>query len=771
MAATIHAVIDATAKALESVGRLGPQPPPGCERSVRDLAQVVCRGSFDRAFYRAVGFGAKEASRWVETFGERVADDPFDPPHPLLTVGLFRQLRGAPRSVFDLHRAHSRTNPVRVLPEGGAWSEGYDGYVVTDVDGVAFLRQLLGEDAVVDGENDYHAERGRDAWLNEPEEPFELLGETTTETAFTAEGMEVKVGMLAPGSGGETPQGRTSVRVMKSRRTIELVSVAGPVGGILMAVDWGDAPVTPDYGALLPNAKPTLERVIELGPARLFVSILGAVLAGEATPELMACLRHLLLRPFLWRWLDPFDRRHEEAGAAVATNRLVELLKVTDKGEGAPLSLDSAERLFDDRETGPVAGGPRALMALAEEVGAKWSQAREVPMFAALGRTVSLAEVLADLRRHDAALIVASEEAPSHVGEVPRIVLVADRAERAELEMVLGRERLSDGLSWFEQWRAREAFEQQPKVELDLDPSRVLVAVPVQDKAMQGQIGLPRALPGAPSAQILACRRRRRVCSADVPEAQASFVGVLQSDSFGVDRQFQSLSERDMVRVAAACRNARPELAKALANAWSSFDAFELTLGRAWGRLLLQLLVDGRGRKALSDQGPRALADLPLFEHADGSFWTLDAIVSRHESDEDVYLHREGTAFEGTFPKLTLLERPYVASVLEPIIGEPKDLAEATALRRARDYNRNVSPDMPTPPHDAVEIGDVSGRGLEGFLWIDVRLDDGAVALGDEERVAGFTTVPEVFIVGGALWGPAVQIDRAWTFASLEKRA
>ena len=362
-------------------------------------------------------------------------------------------------------------------------------------------------------------------------------------------------------------------------------------------------------------------------------------------------------------------------------------------------------------------------------------------MFAALGRTVSLAEVLADLRRHDAALIVASEEAPSHVGEVPRIVLVADRAERAELERVLGRERLSDGLSWFEQWRAREAFEQQPKVELDLDPSRVLVAVPVQDKAMQGQIGLPRALPGAPSAQILACRRRRRVCSADVPEAQASFVGVLQSDSFCVDRQFQSLSERDMVRIAAACRNARPELAKALANAWSSFDAFELTLGRAWGRLLLQLLVDGRGRKALSDQGPRALADLPLFEHADGSFWTLDAIVSQHESDEDVYLHREGTAFEGTFPKLTLLERPYVASVLEPIIGEPKDLAEATALRRARDYNRNVSPDMPTPPHYAVEIGDVSGRGLEGFLWIDVRLDDGAVALGDEERVAGFTTV------------------------------
>lgn len=770
-AEAIHAVIRATALALEFVGHAIPEPPGEVHDTALQLARSVCSRSFDRAFYRAVGVSAKRTSRWVNKFGKSVAPDPFEPRHPLLDAGLFRSLDRGWVSLGMLHAEHDAKNPVRVLPAGGKWPGTFPGYVVAPSEGLVLLREVLGEDAVDDGVEAYHVDANRAKWLAQPEEPFELFGDTVVEVDFEDSNMEIKAGMLTAAALGGSKGGKASVRVMKERRTVELTKIPCAIGGLVATIDWPKAPTTADYSALRDKGKSMLRSVINRIPARLFVATLERVAAGNAGDTVIASLRHLMLLVFRGpRWLEAFDACCDDRDAQVATDRLCSLLRIAHGKEDLP-SEEVVSNVFAGAaaKVPPRSGG--AFEVLARKVGPAWLQVRHLPLFPALGKPVSMAQLLKDYRRHDRALVVDERGAPQFKGEVPRIVLTASLPLRGELEQVFGRDRIADGGAWFQQWRAREAFEQQPKVSLDLDRDEVLVAVAVQAKGTQGEIGIPRALPGPPSASIVACRRKRRVCHVDVSEVGASLVGVLQADSFGVDREYTSLSERDIVRIAAACKKALPELAEALDERWSSFTEDELVWARAWGRLLLELLIGEGSRKALGQKGPRALAELPIFPHADGSWWTIDAIDGLHRDGERVYIQQPGSEHDGVFPKLTFAVQANVESVLERVTGTLEDLAEALRKSRAREFNRTASPEMPKPPADAVEMGNVSGRGIEGLLWIDERLDEGAVALGDKERVAGFTDVSAVFVVGGAIHGPAVEIDDAWEFAGLSKRA
>lgn len=770
-AEAIHAVIRAAARALEMVGGAAPVPPGDALPTLLQLARSVCSRSFDRAFYRAVGVSAKRTSRWVNKFSKTVEPDPFEPLHPLLDTGLFRSLDREWVSLGKLHAEYSAKNPLRVLPAGGKWPGTFPGYVVTPSEGLALLEEVLGEDAVENGVEAYHVDANREKWLSQPEEPFELFGDTAVDVTFEEKNMEVKAGLLAVAALGGSKGGRASVRVMKQRRTVELVKIRCAIGGIVATVDWPKAPTTADYSALRDDGKAALRWVVDRIAAKLFVSVLDRVAAGQSEPALVASLRHLVLLAFQGPgWLEAFDACCDEHGATVASDRLCGVLRLAH-GESEPLEDAVVRDVFNGVTKSMPSRSAGAFEVLARKVGPAWIRLRNVPMFPALGGPVSTARLLEDYRRHDRALVVDAKGAPQFDGDVPRVVVTASLPLRGELERVFGRERLADGGAWFQQWRAREAFEEQPTVSLDLDRKEVLVAVAVQAKGAQGEIGIPRALPGPPSASIVACRRKRRVCHVDVAEVGASLVGVLQGDSFGVDRDYTSLSERDTLRIAAACNKALPELAEALQQQWSSFSEEELVLGRAWGRVLLELLIGEGSRKALGQDGPRALADLPVFPHADGSWWTIDAIARLEAEGERVYIQQPGTTREGAFPTLTFAVQPNVESVLQRVVGDLEDLAEAVRKNRARDFNRTVSPQMPKPPADAAEVGHVSGRGVEGLIWIDERLDEGAVALGDEERVAGFTDGSAVFIVGGAIHGPAVEIDDAWEFANLSKRA
>ncbi|MGH1341942.1 MAG: hypothetical protein ACRBN8_10350 [Nannocystales bacterium] len=771
LARGLHAVIEATMRAFETVGRtVAVSAEPRLRPVLRTLVALVCRPSFGRSFYVAAGFSKQRAARWVNKFGECGLSDPFGDAHPLLALPLFPQLAGAPWSLSQLREIHSPQNPVKVLLAGKARSGAFEGYVLCDKASRVLLRRTLGSDAVVAAEDAYATDVAAQAWRSKPAEPFELFGETAQRVAFSAHGMDVKAGILVGAADAKDSGGDVSVRVMKERRSVEFVSLPCPIGSIVMVVDWLDAPLRSDFSGLRTKARPVLQKVVDLAAVELFLGAFATRNADGTDPQWKSTIRQLTLAPFLHPgWLQAFDASHDAHGASHATERMVTLLRLAAH-EDEPLSRGAVRALFDGEVSKQHPPADAALEALVRAIGPVWAELREVAMLPAFHEHCSIASVLADLERHNKALVMDASNLPKAVaGGVPRVVLVATKAMFEVLGRVFGQDTLADGRAWFDLWQAREAFERQSKVDLALPSDEVLVKVEAQGE-LQGEIGIPRAHPSIPSATILACRRRRRVCDVVVPEAQASLVGVLQAESFGVGREFSSLSEKDIVHIAAACQDAWPRLAEALRDAWPELSDEEVAWARAWGRLLLGLMVGDRGRRALKEPGPAALLELRLFEHLDGTFWELDAILGLSGGDEQVYCAAGSSDATGPFPRLVFVTHAHVKELLELLCGEVKDYDERLRQRRIRDGNRNAAPAMPTGRVDAVEVEAVDGRGVKGLLWIDPMLDEGAVALGDAEKIAGYSDVSALFIVGGAVHGPAVSIDAGWEFASLDKR-
>lgn len=767
-ARALHAVATATVRALESVGRtIQVSAEPNLAPSLRVMAKIVCQRNFARSFYLAVGFSKQRSARWVNKFGEAGPKDPFKERHPLMEVPLFPQLAGRPLSVMQLRAAYSADDPVKVLLGGKQREGAFEGYVICDKVGRMLLRRALGSDAVVAGEEAYALDLAAQAWRSRPKEPFDLLGETAQAVAFAGHGMEVKAGLLVDAENGSE---KASVRVLKERRTISLERVPCALAGVVMVVDWLEAPVLPDFSGLHEKSLLTLLKTVAAAPAELLLAAFEARNERRADPVWRSSFRHLALAPFLQPgWLQAFNTCVDDAGTVDATERLVTLLRLAREAED-PIPAALVREVFDGGASGDPAKADAGLEALVRALGPVWRELREVAMLRGFGEPASIAAVLADLDRHDQALVMDAANLPKSVGPVPRVVLVATNAERDVLGRVFGGRSFADGRAWFDRWRARETFEQQAKVELELALDEVLVKVEVPGE-MQGELGIPRALPSLSGAIVVACRRRRRVCEVVVPEAQASFVGVLQDDSFGVDRGFTDLSEKDIVHVASVCRDAWPHLAEALRAAWPEFDGEELQWARAWGRLLLELMVGERGGRVQEEPGPAALGELRLFEHLDGSFWELDAILDLHEKGERVHWARTTSdADTRSLPRLVFRDQPNVRSLLERLLGEVANYDDLRRQRRVRDANRNAAPKMPKHRADAAEQVEISGRGLRGFLWIDPLLDEGAVALGDAEKIAGSLDVSTLFIVGGAVHGPAISIDEGWEFASIDAR-
>lgn len=770
-AGALHAVAEATVRALESVGRtIQVSAEPNLLPSLRVMANIVCQRNFARSFYLAVGFSKKRSARWVNKFGESGPKDPFEERHPLMEVPLFPQLAGRPLSVMQLRAAYSADNPVKVLLGGRQRDGAFEGYVICDKVGRVLLRRVLGSDAVVAGEEPYALDLAAQAWRSRAKEPFELFGETAQTAVFAAQGMEAKAGLLMDAGDAQNVGGKASVRVMKERRTVELVGVPCALSGVMVVVDWLEAPVLPDFSGLHGNALLTLQKTVDAAPAALFLAALEARNERGADSVWRSSLRHLALAPFLQAgWLQAFNANVDADGTVDATERLVTLLRLAGEAE-EPLPTGTVRDVFGGGRFGEAPKADAALEALVHAIGPVWRELREVAMLRGFGEPCSIAAVLADLDRHDQALVMDASSLPKSAGKLPRVVLVATNAERDVLGRVFGRRSFADGRAWFDRWRARETFEKQAKVDLELPDGEVLVKVEAPGE-MQGELGIPRALPSPGGAIVVACRRRRRVCDVVVPEALASFVGVLQDESFGVERGFTNMSEKDILHIASVCRDAWPALAEALRVAWPEFDEEELRWARAWGRLLLELMVGERRARVLEEPGPAALGELRLFEHLDGSFWELDAILELHAKDERVYwAGNTSDAATRSLPKLVFLDQPNVRPLLQTLLGEIANYDELRRQRRARDVNRNAAPQMPKLRVDAAEQVRISGRGLTGFLWIDPLLDEGAVALGDAEKIAGYSDVSSLFIVGGAVHGPTVSIDEGWEFASIDAR-
>ena len=772
MARALRAVAEALQRALETAGRTVPEASvPQLALHLAELARVASMEYFDHAFYRAAGFSRQRASRWVNAFGTSAPSDPFSPPRALLTLPLFPGLDGPARSVVQLRADHDEETPLKVLPPAITDKRPMDGYVLADTAMTELLRVFLGEESVVDGGAAYKAARERDAWFDTPTKPFTLMGETVQTVAFESEGIEVKAGMLLAPAGSESSSATVSVRIMVQRRPLQLKLLPFRIPGIVAVVDWPAAPMTPDYSGLREHALLKVARVIDEVSAHLLDTTLGMALNGNHSEPVLACLRLLTFAVFERPgWLAEFQDKY---GWRSVSNLAPSFRRLNRRrrGDDPPSATEAASILMEPAAAiEPLLG---SLEGLAEAVCRSWANLLDIPMLEAMDGRVSIRAVLQDVERHGTALLMHVSEVPAFEGKTPRIVLVAGNEAQEELWRVFGRESFSSGRAWFDRWQARESFESQPKLALELREADVLVKVDA-DGELRGEVGIPRAMPTGSGATITACRRRRRVCEVEVAEAGASFVGVLQADSFGVDEEFRALSEADTVRVAAACRAVAPQLAAALAEEWRRFDAAELQLGRAWALALLQLLIgerplQDRSAKALGEPGLAELHRLPILPHVGGTFWSLEQVLAR-AVDTPVYVVREGAVPDEALPELVFVRSPEVLLLLSTVLPKVDDLSLVLEVQRQRSANRAAAAVMPSPSVGVVGMVTLDARGVEGALWLDPWLDTSAVGLGDQEKAASFVELSELFVVGGSVHGPAVTIDEMWESAELSKR-
>ncbi len=745
LARAVHAVAQAAQRALVDIGSTVSVAGALVQR-VRLLAliRLVWVRGFDESVYRAMRFSKKQAERWTKTLGRTQPSEPLSVsgPHPMALLPVFSRPTAGPASLYEL-RHHGVSDPLRVVEQRARRDEPIAGYVQCNAEGRRLLEEALGAAAIVDGAESYARDAARARFLARPKEPLRVPEACVVSTDFAHEGMSVQAGLLTPGARDGAQPGMARVRVFREQRPVGETFVRCDVAGVFLAVDWPEAPIVVEDDGLASAAERIVQGAVNEAPSRLFAAAHEEVRSKPRTPGVIEACRHLTVAVFQTTGdLLGFDDAHQEHG------------------------LEAGVRVL----CAPVEGD-RGRQAHAVALGTAWNEVRQVEMFARLGGRASLLDLLEEIRRYGAVLVVDERPEPSVRDPVPRVVLLVVPGEREMLERLLGTERLEDGQAFLERLRERKAFEDRPRLELELEASSVWVKVLVGEGDLRGEVGLGRGQLAIPSASIIACRQGREVCKVNVHALRVPMVGVLEAEGFGEGRKYVSLSAEDRARVAKACTDAMPRLADALAGRWRTLADDEKLEAANVARAVAVSMLEGKGRRGMHVAGAKALAGLPLFEHASGVPWSLEQIVRAHDEGEALHWVPSRTGLGGhEVPKLTFVGRDDAAALLREVFGTLVDYGRVLEQRREGAKRRAGAPRMPEPPPSAIATIAVKGRGLEGLLWIDPRIPGFSVALGDAERVAGFAELSNVFAVGGAISGPGVHIDPQWSSATVSRR-
>jgi hypothetical protein len=253
--------------------------------------------------------------------------------------------------------------------------------------------------------------------------------------------------------------------VLKRSRELCTLTVRSPLPLALAAINHDLLAVNASWtGIASVDDRMPIEEAFHFGLGVLVAVLVERHLVAPLDQSLRRVLLAAASVPFDWpAWLEGYLAVRDEHGVDEARRRLGVLAELHDELRGK-LDAQLTRELLDGKDVSPKAkqGKKHKLCPLAplrRSILAKFETIASAPLLPTIGGTCSIADVLAEIAEHRVVLHV--QQAPINVGDVPRLVLVLPRVERALLERLVGTSRLRPGDEWVETWRTQNAFERR----------------------------------------------------------------------------------------------------------------------------------------------------------------------------------------------------------------------------------------------------------------------------------------------------------------------
>ncbi|MBX7081084.1 MAG: hypothetical protein K1X88_17925 [Nannocystaceae bacterium] len=692
-----------------------------------------------------------------------------DSEHPLTALPMFEDGAGAPLDLRAIVASAREHGTIRVIAKGRPKLSSTPVPVVR-----AGERRLELLEALFGGRALQRVGREFEQWLARDR----LLGTAAAKTridavcalgpfTFEAEGIRGEIGVLQ----ARTGLARADVSVQVLGR--ELVRERPPcgIGDVVAVFDLGESHVAPSWDRVTPQGRVAVYRALAQGVELLCERMAAA--GAELTPALAPVVLDALAAAFPHpEYLQAWIAMGRDVDERARRFRYRELLRLHD--EFLPGQVDTALTRALAASVLPLADAlaiegkrsrasePRSLQAIAcAEHAAALLTLPVIP--ATDGTMLALDGAVAAIAADGTWPYVVDEPL---AGDTGRIAMLSSAA-LGSLRGWLGSRLRNAGPELVRAARRRE-FEARPQLEELEPPEPTLVTVEVETEGLRGVVGVPRRVPGSGPGSVLACTRRRVVATAD-PVAGTPWVGAIDSDDLGLERDFQTLDIEDLRRLRVACDDSRATAAHRLVQDWSPEDP-DAALRRVWAQhLLASVVVRGRlDDGALASARLTAVAAAPLFADADGHPRSLVELRARVPERGGLPVVR--TAGLRTDDWLVHARDDVEAAVLAALFEQIEDAEPVARKREALEQAMRSAPPLPPPPADAVATLAIDSRELVGTLWISPRTDDGAaIVLGRNGHSLSSWHGSTLFPVEGALEGDGVGIANDYSGCELTR--
>jgi hypothetical protein len=399
-------------------------------------------------------------------------------------------------------------------------------------------------------------------------------------------------------------------------------------------------------------------------------------------------------------------------------------------------------------------------------------------LIAGLGeRWLTLTEVLAARRDHGRLLAV---ERHSTARQVPdrEPVLALDDLDRQVIASVVGPDAFTDAEPLLNRMATRVSFLAQPEMDrMGLRSSEVVSLLGVDEPNTQGEIGLTRNHYGEPEAELRLFLEHRQVA---VRRGFVPFglVAVLNDDRLTPDKAYDDV-ENDAVlaQLMVRCEAAIDPLFEQLADAWPGLGSGDREV--AWRHILDYLVVHHRAQKknknnaAASEGLQRRLEGLDGFRAMGGRRHTWrevnDSVLKRGCME---YLSYDVGSASTDLGRPILVASDLEVRQLKQVYDRVVDFSDAWYEEQEATSRRQAASPLPRVPSRplANQRLSVDQGGLDIDLWLDPLSTDPTaerVAFGQQGRVVMKRGLSPRYPCLGTINGPALEVNRGWTQATL----
>lgn len=763
--AALHATMTAFAAVVRDVcvGLRAAEVPPMVGEDLLRYLIAVLGGTHADGWLRPLGLDAPSITELRGARGEpwALGTDAFTgpDPHPFARLPMFADAAGTPVDLARIDAAFRDEGFVRVVTLARPVLREPPAFVVR----VGELRVTLLE-ALYAKDNVRRVGREYEQWLARQEltarapTPMQITAACAVgPIEFTEVGRPCVVGVHATLDAGVDPP----VRVFVEGRAVTTMPFPGAMRGIEVIVDLGDRWLASGVDALRKGADEAVKRACASAVDR----VIGALVTHASAPDprraeiLLDALALAFPGPaFVAAWIG----LAEGAAAEARASRYLELLALGDHHAPAHLEtlLDGAtsrarvlelETLRAALRAGPKRPSTWSLLHVA--AAQRLDDLLAVPVLPTVGgSTIPFAAVVDGLARSGSVgYLCDATDAPPAFAEV----LLLDGPRLRAMTALVGARSMRDRTAELDAARTRRAFLAREPVELALPPGEALVSIVVEIDGIRGALGVPRHAPDAGASAITITNSRRPVARVDATPG-TPWIAILDGDGFGEELDFEGLTPRELDRVVEIIHAHRPMIVAALCTAGLGDED---GLARRWVQHLLRELLPFAGPEqvSLDRAGVAQVALLPLFAAADGTPRTLLDLRAAHDEHRSLTIvRRRGLHLDRL---LVWVRDETEHALLRHLFGALED-GEPAAERRAAFGSRLAAcAPLPTAPADAFAVEPITGRGLEGALWLSSSVDaTSTIELGIEGRAVSTWAGSTMFPCAGAVTGHGVTI-------------